>query len=294
MATLKDVLKSIQEIYQEGVNEGDAKGYAEAYKKAAELLFEQLKEAGFTPTDIEYGDGYFIFGMGTNATLQFHIKECPEWLFGVWWEGLTSDGKDVKGEWFAQYEETIDKFKPSASMFCGTIFMHDNSSLEFGLECDLKFIRDEPYLAFCRDYCYWDYNREYHTREEAEQEYTHYKSVKASTASCQAAYDTLCRQWLSELLSDNMEEGEELYLIDSGEWTSPRYQFEVYSPTATGTEHYHIAEFDGGSAVEDRIHNLVEGFREKEIYIDDWTFSMHVCVSNERPPVNENWCEKIR
>lgn len=293
MGTIKDVLKSIREMYQEGVDQGDAKGYAELYKRAAELLFEQLKKVGFTPTDIEYGDGYFIFGMGANTTLQFHIKECPEWLFGVWWEEPTADAEYVKGEWFAQFEETIDKFKPSASVFCNTFYINESSFLDYNLECDLKFIRDEPYLAFCRDYCFWDYNREYHTREEAEQEYNHYKSVKAETARCQSSYEFQCRQWLSKLLLDNMEEGEELYLIDRGECVSPRYEFEIYSPSATETDHCHIADFDDGSAVEDDMHALVEKFRDEEIYIDDWIFSTFVCVSNERPPVNEDWCQKI-
>ena len=92
----------------------------------------------------------------------------------------------------------------------------DNASLDWGLEGDLKFIRDEPMLAFCRDYCSWNYNQEYHTREEAEQEYLHYKSVKVATEQCQGSYEFHCRQWLSKLLLDNMEEGEELYLIDRG------------------------------------------------------------------------------
>ena len=37
----------------------------------------------------------------------------------------------------------------------------------FAAEEMLEFIHNEPDLAFCRAYCGWDYNREYHTREEA-------------------------------------------------------------------------------------------------------------------------------
>jgi hypothetical protein len=61
----------------------------------------------FRPCNIEYGDGYFIFTIGTNAVCNFQLKETPGWLYGIW--NLGKDGFELFGE----YQDLVDKFKPS-------------------------------------------------------------------------------------------------------------------------------------------------------------------------------------
>lgn len=118
-------------------------------------LFEHLKSQNYTITTEQYGDGYFIFDYGPNTVIHFRLKETPGWLYGVWWsfkvnkEGIIS----IIGEFFAQYEEEIDKFKPSASYYgCDmeAIMAADGSvSLEEGKVVSIiNFIRNHPYRAW--------------------------------------------------------------------------------------------------------------------------------------------------
>ena len=118
-------------------------------------LFEHLKSQNYTITTEQYGDGYFIFDYGPNTVVHFRLKETPGWLYGVRWrvsinkEGIVS----IVGEFFAQYEEEIDKFKPSASYYgCDMLSLvaADGSiCLEEGeVVSIIDFIRNHPYRAW--------------------------------------------------------------------------------------------------------------------------------------------------
>ena len=112
-------------IYDDGVKEGDERGYADAFLKCFEVFSKALKQDGFHCADIEYLDGYFIFGMGTNSVVHFHIDECPGWKFGIWWDVPDDNVSElVHGQFFAQYEETINKFKPSYSQLHAKLFVN--------------------------------------------------------------------------------------------------------------------------------------------------------------------------
>lgn len=118
-------------------------------------LFEHLKSQNYTIATEQYGDGYFIFDYGPNTVVHFRLKETPGWLYGVWWrvsvnkEGVIS----IVGEFFAQYEEEIDKFKPSASYYgCdmlslvaadGSICLEEGEVISI-----IDFIRNHPYRAW--------------------------------------------------------------------------------------------------------------------------------------------------
>lgn len=172
------------EAYKDNVNERDKAGYAEDFKRCFKLFVEnvnrELDERTLHFEDVEYLDGYFFFAFGTNSVVRFHIKECPGWLFGIWWNMPDKSKEEVissiSGDFFAQFEETIDKFKPSRSPLCETVTAHLEEKDQPYCTCwkaaaMIKFIMTEPNLAFCRDYLGWDYNREFHSREEAEKEY---------------------------------------------------------------------------------------------------------------------------
>lgn len=186
-------MQALFEMYDAQVAEHDKAGYAQKFKDCTDLFFKDVgehwhfEEAPIHFTDVEYLDGYFLFGMGTNSVIHFHVAECPGWKFAIWWE--TPEDKDdddiITGQFFTQYEETIDKFKPSRSDMCIKIVMRldvDEPYCEDYVDAAniINFIKNEPALAFCRDYWGWDYNAEYHTREEAQIEYDKYKAWLAN------------------------------------------------------------------------------------------------------------------
>lgn len=68
--------ESIVNVYKESVKEADSLGLSELYKQATDIVFNALKETpalDITITDVEYLDGYFIFGHGTNSELYIFI-----------------------------------------------------------------------------------------------------------------------------------------------------------------------------------------------------------------------------
>lgn len=178
-------------------------------------------------TDIEYLDGYFIFGMGTNSVVHFHVDECPGWKFGIWWNEpeKADEAEAFKCDVFAQYEETIDKFKPTRSEFCEVEHIYlDTEPNEFGCFATaemIDYIRKEPYLAFCRDYCYWNYNREYHSREEAQATFEEYRRKKENKDKWTEILDKRVLDFARENFLPMFESAE---IVDRGDCCSPRYE----------------------------------------------------------------------
>ena len=236
---------TLKSIYDEGVKDGDKAGYAETFKKCSDTLFAELNQyvVAFAAEDkcfsaeplhvidVEYLDGYFIFGFGTNSVVHFHIKECPGWKFGVWWsapdykQDIKDTEKRIPGQFFAQYEETLDKFKPSRSEICCSI-----DAYPFGTEpyCDcwkateyITFIRLEPALAFCRDYFRWDYNTAFHSREEAQNAFEAYKSNKAKKDKVTEILDDKLLGFVNEKIAPLFSGAE---IVDQGDCCAPRYE----------------------------------------------------------------------
>ena len=91
-------------------------------RKLAEVFFAKIKELGFEPYDVEYGNGYFIFDRGEDSVIHFRLKGVwKHWKFGMWVNTDLSN-EDKKNypvaSIFAQYDTQIDKFKPSRSELC--------------------------------------------------------------------------------------------------------------------------------------------------------------------------------
>lgn len=86
-------------------------------RKIANSIFNELKRNKLPPKDITFTNGYFIFNMGEDSVVHFNIKGIKKWKFGIW-----TDIKNKNSiQFFAQYTDFIDKFKPSASIFCVNI-----------------------------------------------------------------------------------------------------------------------------------------------------------------------------
>jgi hypothetical protein len=227
---------SIVELYTESVNKADAAGLAEVYKQATDIVFNALKETpalDITITDVEYLDGYFIFGHGTNSVVHFHIKETPGWKYGIWWSPLEKkEGTEeyytnrVRCNIFTQYEEEIDKFKPSASMVEEEFIVNlefPASNLVWSFARDLEFIRDEPYLAFYREMHYTDFNKEYVSRAKAKAYFErHYKHKKLEEET-KALNNKEMLGTLYKMLKEDIDEGT-CFIQDRGDSWSPRYE----------------------------------------------------------------------
>lgn len=238
-------LKSIVDLYTESVKKSDEAGLAEVRKQATDLVFNALKKElkeyrklDITIEDVEYFDGYFIFGMGTNSVVHFHIKETPGWKYGIWWSPVEKgDSEDpehpttyetdrLRCNIFTQYEEEIDKFKPAASMVTDKFNVYlDNTSTNFAWDFarDIKFIHDEPYLAFYRDMRYSDFNKEYVSRAKAKSYFERHFKQKKLIEETKALNDRKLLKTIYTILKEDIDEGN-CFIHDRGDNWSPRYE----------------------------------------------------------------------
>lgn len=243
----KNPLEPMAKFYEKCVKDADKKGFADLYKKATELLFERIKketDLDLHFEDINYLDGYFIFGYGTNSVVHFHIKEAPGWLFGIWWSPIpTDETKDKKKqeyktdrlccELFFQFEKEIDKFKPTASTF-GNCFdlVFDEGYCDSGFMnacADIKFVIKEPYLAFYREMHYTNFNHEYVSREKAKNYWNRHwkekeKRKQINITNAQAMFETF-KYIVGPIVKDG-----DAFIYDSGPNISPRYEVVIKNP----------------------------------------------------------------
>lgn len=151
--------------------------------------------------------------------------------------------KVIEGTFFAQYEETINKFKPSASEIVAAITaMHKDEYPHcecFDVMKILSFIRKEPALAFCRDVYGWDYNLQYHTREEAQERFEKHKKQAELKAKFTQEFDDRVMAFVREKVVPCFNGAE---IEDRGEDWSPRYDmvapFSKNKKTAPGPSCY--------------------------------------------------------
>ena len=252
-------LKTIVDFYKEQVEEANTKGYSDFYKRFTEFyLFDfvpsELKEVEltFTPVDIEYGDGYFIFGRGSNSVVSFRVAEAPGWLFGIWYriEESVKGDKTVYSfhyEVFAQYEQFIDKFKPSYSALELHDFIYDvtpdytfsHFSVRYNAANMFIFIIKEPALAFCRDQFNWDYNEEYHTREEAEERMQKMLQREQLQIDFKKIADGQLLDYIKQFGRNTNRKG---FIHDFGENISPRYEVSFLYPEDCFPRDWEIGE----------------------------------------------------
>lgn len=132
-------------------------------REAAEKIFNYIKENKFKPTNIEYGNCYFIFDKGTDGVVHFNIKGLHGWKFAMWIETdaekLKNDsGKDYPAvQFFCQHSLNIDKFKPSRSFFLVEFSLNaieeDDPYELYEVRDILLTIKRHPFVAFSMDHC---------------------------------------------------------------------------------------------------------------------------------------------
>lgn len=248
-------LNSIVDLYTEAVEKADKVGLSEVYKQATGMAFAALNKQcsfGVTVEDIEYLDGYFIFGKGTNSVVHFHIKETPGWKYGIWWEPVRKsecENDEAYNEYytdrlrckiFTQYEDEIDKFKPSASMVSDefiTSLPCFTESYFWSFVQDIEFIHREPYLAFYREMHYTDFNREYISRREAKRYFKKHTRKKAKHNNLSKKNNVAVLKTLYKILKDEIDAGT-CFVLDRGDTWSPRYTIIGLADEASDAGYY--------------------------------------------------------
>lgn len=147
-------------------------------REIAELMFDRIREHGFTPYEINYGNGYFLFEMGEDSVVHFRIKEVwKNWKFGMWIDSSALDEYNVDEnketpyekeenvvQIFCQHEHLLDKFKPSRSALCVEFkqcdFKNPATYWDYQLDDMLKMIMYHPVMCwneFCGNHAgYYD------------------------------------------------------------------------------------------------------------------------------------------
>ena len=243
---MSNPIKGIVDIYADSVKKSDEAGLAEVYKQATDLVINALKKElkdhrkfDINIEDVEYLDGYFIFGKGTNSVVHFHIKETPGWKYGIWWSPVSKNTEDsenteyytdrVHCSIFAQYEEEIDKFKPSDSMVCEEFtidFKHPAANRLWAFADDIEFIHKEPYLAFYREMHYSDFNKEYVSRAKAKSYFERHFKQKKLKESTEALNNRELLKTIYTILKEDIDEST-CFIRDRGDKWSPRYEIVV-------------------------------------------------------------------
>lgn len=253
--------KKMLDIYNKQLPKDERKRWGNFFKEATEKLFEamnetltDMEECPFTFEDVEYVSGYFIFEFGKNKVVHFHVKEIPGWLFGIWWgEPVLEHDEDkelqikVSYEMFAQYEKNINKFKPTVSNICTReeITFNGEWDLSISLIEKMIFMHNEPELAFCEDWCGWNYEYKYHTREEAKKVFKTYLKYQNLKETLLPQLDKNVYDVVAEILKDLIANGQAI--IDEMEDCIPKYQilldsniFEKDVETGTGTYDWNL------------------------------------------------------
>lgn len=130
----------------------------------AEFIFETMRQYGFKPYNIQYGNTYFIFTGHDDSVVHFRVKGVwKHWKFGMWIHSEyldESSANEPQEEWkkvvsiFAQYDTQIDKFKPSRSDLLVEYDAEDwqyimKGNAMYELESMLKMMRRHPFMCYC-------------------------------------------------------------------------------------------------------------------------------------------------
>lgn len=200
---MSNPFEKLAAFYDDQVKEQDEHGTAEKFKRAAEILLQYIETGGkydlpkLTVENVSYGDGYFIFGRGTNSVAHFYVKETPHWKYGIWLSEIDTADDVIRAQIFCQFEAEIDKFKPSASMISHTINVHlkDCSVSCTMFRHEIIYIMEHPALAWYRDVHFVDYNTTYVPESVAKRRYELY--LKAYT-------DGYTTEWLDKEVRGTM------------------------------------------------------------------------------------------
>ena len=131
-------------------------------------------------TDTEIPFVYIL----SNCAVNFEIEELPDWEFRIETTlGQNTNSESIQGMIYAKIKDDrkFNEIFPFDYILSEAwIIAKKDDELFISIGSAPKFINfalSEPELAYCRDYFGWDYNFEYHPKEEAK---TKYNEIKQS------------------------------------------------------------------------------------------------------------------
>ena len=120
---------------------------AEWNRSVATKVFKVLEANGIEVKDVQRHNGYFVFDMGDCSVVHFRVGGfwMRKWKFGMW---LNRENENYALSLFAQFDDYIDKFKPSASGICFELTLADVENL-MGLDCGKTAMYELPFKLYC-------------------------------------------------------------------------------------------------------------------------------------------------
>lgn len=243
---------------------------------------DRLLADSFNFVEEIYPDGYLI--QGDHKMWHFELKECPDWLFGVWIEnkGDWSDDDDAK-EWysvsvFAQHKNYINKFKPTASSLLVESELYIPALKDEGLDeyeaeklTDLmRFVREQPYLAWYRDTHLTDFNLKYVSPEEAKKDFEASEKERLATIKAQAEMEEEEMAWMKNYFDKLGVE----YHITTDEDCYPKHTVIIHDKNQTAGFVDVMSEKDW-----EEFNGIYEKYKEQGFWL--WqTFNRGVIVKN--------------
>lgn len=152
-----DIIEYIKEYENKNANKN---------KKLIESLFKEIEKLGYHIINKQYTNHYFVFEYGSDTICSFKIKEIKGYRFGLWSisnfdtlehqkenkEVLWSDEYKISSKtqlvFFVQYEENIDKFKPSRSGFVKGLYKSNNKWQLDELQSVLEFMKKHKFKTY--------------------------------------------------------------------------------------------------------------------------------------------------
>lgn len=137
----------------------------------------------------------------------FHIKECPGWQFGLW-VYASDDKENVKNvTYFCQYEQNINKFKPSWSYIKKELQVYDEedlnvdrfyiSNIDYILN-SINFIHKHPIRAWTEDYYGYMSRCIYTSDIKIFCQWSGYKFKRLKSKTIKRICDKLCIHWVKK------------------------------------------------------------------------------------------------
>lgn len=242
---------------------------SEKLLKLTNQLFEHLKP--YTIATEEYGNGYFLFNFGPNTVAHFRLKETPGWLYGIWWSlRINKEGiVNIIGEFFAQYESEIDKFKPSASYYGCDVVADENVCLkEDEVISIINFIHEHPYRA-------WYGHMHFNDKVSGIKAWLNYQRrqrwLQKEKRLKRHLYKDVCK--FAKIASRLLNYTNDIFLADHEEGIYPRYYFKLIVTPDEGFEKngcYDLwSKDDAIGQLYSRIKNHYDKYRKQDFYFLD-------------------------
>lgn len=142
------------------------------FKKIWESIRRRLDDDNFKGIEVKEIGGYFAWG--DHKIWHITTEDCKDWKFGVWLDDLVN--KEMYGARacrlcvFAQHKDYIDKFKPSDCSVSADFIIDPEEDGAGGYYSEwqierwtriFRFVREQPELAWYRNYHGTDFNTEY-------------------------------------------------------------------------------------------------------------------------------------